>query len=210
MRSLIAVVLLICGCQLAVAADEARWLDLRSLTLKEIPQNFYAGLGAGLAHHTGYVPNTRFHAESWVGDGKAFAGFLLTDQVRLESAYHYLGRTTFPDGGAYKASEQTHALAASALLLSPTLPRWAVPSALSARLFARFGGAYKWIEHNSALGRFDEGGISYVAGGGIEIDLTKQLFFRFEYEYLSKIASGTARAVNVQHTPLTLSLGGRF
>jgi opacity protein-like surface antigen len=210
MRALLSVVFVAFGYQAALAFDSRGPLDWRNLLAKELPHTFYAGAGGGFVHHTGYVPTTRLATERWVAGGKAFAGILWTDQIRFETGYYYLGRSQFFDGSPVFATEQSHAVTAASLIYTPELTRWGVPTALPTRMFARIGGAYKWINHQSGFGTFDEGGLSYLVGGGLEVDLSQRVFFRFEYEYISKIVSGTTRAVDVQHTPLTLTLGGRF
>jgi opacity protein-like surface antigen len=185
-------------------------MDFRRLLARELPHQFYAGVGINMTHHTGYVPNTRFNAERWEAAGKVFGGWLLTDQVRLEGTYYYLSKTRFDEGAPTLSSEQSHAVGGAILVYTPELRVWGVPTLLPTRMFGRVGAAYKWIDHQSVFGNFDESGVSYNLGGGVEIDITSQLFFRFEYEYISKIISGTNRAIDVQHTPISGVLGLRF
>ena len=185
-------------------------LDLRRLLARELPHEFYVGIGGNMVHHTGYVPNTQFHAERWEAAGKVFAGKLLTDQMRIEAGYYFLSKTHFDEGVPLLSSEQSHAVGGSFLIYTPELRTWGVPTLLPTRMFGRVGAAYKWIDHQSVFGNFEECGVSYLLGGGVEIDLGPQAFFRFEYEYISKIISGTNRAIDVQHTPISGVLGLRF
>lgn len=204
------VALLFClVCDVAAAGDAAAtlWRDLMAQTLAH---RLYAGVGAADVHHTGYVPNTRINVESWKAGGKAFAGILLTDPLRFEATYRYLGRSRFEEIPPVRSRERSQSIGGSILLYSPELSSWGVPTIVPTRLFSRTGLAYKMIEHRSPVTTANESGLSYVIGGGLEIDLTQRLFFRFEYEYISKIISGTRRAIDVQHTPLTMVVGGRF
>jgi hypothetical protein len=212
MRSVLGALAFLLTCQSAFAYDPNDPMDWRRLLARELPHQFYAGVGINMTHHTGYVPipGTNFNAERWEAAGKLFAGRLLTDQVRLEGGYYYLGKTRFNEGAPLLSSEQSHAVAGSLLIYTPELRVWGVPTLLPTRMFARFGGAYKWIDHQGSFGNFEESGVSYQLGGGVEIDVTSQLFFRFEYEYISKIISGTNRAIDVQHTPISGVLGLRF
>ena len=185
-------------------------MDWRRLLARELPHQFYVGIGGNMVHHTGYVPNTKFHAERWEAAGKVFGGMLLTDQMRLEGGYYFLSKTHFDEGAPLLSTEQSHAVGASFLIYTPELRTWGVPTLLPTRMFGRVGAAYKWIDHQSVFGNFEESGVSYLLGGGVEIDLASQLFFRFEYEYISKIITGTNRAIDVQHTPISGVLGMRF
>jgi hypothetical protein len=208
MRSLVvaASAAFLLGTPQLMAAD----VDVRSTTTAVHPYHHYLGLGASHVHHVGYVPPAMvFTVEEWEFGGKAFGGVNVFQWLKLEAAYFYLGQARFLEAPAVPATEASHAVAATAIICCLQLHELVnIPWPL--RFYNRVGGAYKWIQHRSALGVFDEGGVSYVLGFGWEADITRSLFVRFEYEYISKIISRTNRAVDVQHTPLTLSVGARF
>jgi opacity protein-like surface antigen len=169
---------------------------------------YYVGVSAGPVHHTGYVPGTASYVEDWVYGGKAFAGAKIVEWARIEVAYFYLGKSSFLEGTT-ASTERSHAAAASVVVCCVWLQRW-VYSPWPIGVFGRAGGAYKFIDHRSAVGTFNEGGVSYLLGFGVEVDFTPAVFMRAEYEYISKVISGTNRAIDVQHTPITLGLGLRF
>jgi hypothetical protein len=169
---------------------------------------YYVGVGAGPVHHTGYVPGTFDMTEQWKYGGKVYAGAKVVEWARVEVAYFYLGKAAFPENGI-DSTERSHAAAASVVACCIWLQRW-VYSPWPIGVFGRAGGAYKFINHRSAVGTFNEGGVSYLLGFGVEVDFTPAVFMRAEYEYISKIVSGTNRAIDVQHTPITLGLGLRF
>lgn len=167
----------------------------------------YVGGGGSYIHHTGYDRDTPFYAEQWEVGGKAFAGLAVTPALNIEVAYHFLNKTPLrPD--VLPGTEESYAVAGSLMLFTK---RFALPwEGGFHRWFVRGGAAYKHITDDNVLnpGRQTEGGMGAVAGGGVEIEFNRYLFGRVEYEYLSKI--GTERAINVQHTPISASLGIRF
>lgn len=169
---------------------------------------YYVGAGAGPVHHTGYVPGTSDNTEQWKYGAKAYAGAKVVEWARVEVAYFYLGKSAFVEGGT-NSTERSHAAAASVVVCCVWLQQW-VYSPWPIGVFGRAGGAYKFINHRAAVGTFNEGGVSYLLGFGVEVDFTSKVFMRAEYEYISKIVSGTNRAIDVQHTPITLGLGLRF
>jgi opacity protein-like surface antigen len=171
---------------------------------------FYIGAGANIVHHTGYVPGTKSSDEKWVAGGKAFGGVNVFQWAKVEVAYFYLSKSRFMvTPFTTTSSEQSNAAAATVIVCCVWVHQW-VNSPFKTGLFGRVGGAYKWINYRSPVATFDEGGVSYVLGFGAEIDVTSWAFLRFEYEYISKIISGTKNAVDVQHTPISASLGMRF
>ncbi|HJT82279.1 MAG TPA: outer membrane beta-barrel protein [Chthoniobacterales bacterium] len=165
----------------------------------------YLGIGASCIHHTGYAPNRALSAEEWQFGGEAFGGFMVTPALNLEIAYHYLNESPLrPE--RFGATEQSHAIAGSAMLFSKKLRSpWKTGFH---RWFLRGGMAFKQITEDSEDGRETEDGLAGVFGAGIELDFNKYLFGRFEYEHLFKV--GTNRVVNVRHTPISASLGIRF
>jgi opacity protein-like surface antigen len=174
----------------------------------------YAGAGISRVHHTGYDPDrfigaTQVSLEQWEVGAKAFAGAQILAWASVEVAYHYLNSSPFigPGGrpGSAPGREKSHAVAFS--FLAHTKPLFTV--VFPFKLFGRVGGAYKWITDNNGTGLIQrEDGFAFLIGGGGEFELGPHWFARIEYEYLSKI--GTSRAVNVQHTPISFSVGGKF
>jgi hypothetical protein len=171
---------------------------------------YYIGAGGNYVHHTGYVPGTKSAAEKWVVGGKAFAGVNVFEWAKVEVTYFYLSQSRFTMTPlTTTASEQSNAAAGSVIICCVWLHQW-VNSPFRTGVFGRFGGVYKWINYRSPVDTFDEGGFSYVLGFGAEVDVTSWAFFRVEYEYISKVVSGTKNAIDVQHTPISLALGLRF
>jgi opacity protein-like surface antigen len=169
----------------------------------------YVGVGGSYIHHTGYDRDTTFSAEQWEIGGKAFAGFAVTPALNVEVAYHYLNKTPLKPE-LFGATEQSYAVAGSLMLFTK---RFRLPwEGGFHRWFVRGGAAYKHITEDNILNpgpsRQVEDGVAAVIGGGVEIEFTNSLFGRVEYEYISKV--GTERAINVQHTPISASLGLRF
>jgi opacity protein-like surface antigen len=215
MRAVCAIVSLMVAVGLggrAQAIDLETFFHPPDFTLQFSP---YAGVGVGKIHHTGYDPDriiggSRIHLEQWEWGGKALAGAQILKWASVETAFHYLNSSPFigPPGnrpGSVPGRETSQAIAFSFLAFTkPLFPPW-----IPLKLFGRLGGAYKWISDDNGLGVIQrESGFAFLIGGGAEVEFGPHWFARFEYEYLSKI--GTSRAVNVQHTPLTLSVGARF
>ena len=167
----------------------------------------YVGVGGSYIHHTGYDKDTPLSAEQWEIGGKAFAGFMVTPALNLEVAYHYLNKTPLLPK-TFAGTEQSYAVAGSVMLFTK---RFRLPwEGAFHRWFVRGGAAYKHITDDNILnpGRQTEDGVAAVVGGGVEVEFNNYLFGRVEYEYISKV--GTTRAINVQHTPISASLGVRF
>jgi opacity protein-like surface antigen len=171
---------------------------------------YYIGGGGNIVHHTGYVPDTKSNSEKWVLGGKAFAGVKVFEWAKVEVAYFYLSQSSFiVNPFTTNSAERSHAAAATVIVCCVWLHQW-VNSPFPTGVFGRVGGAYKWINYRSPIATFDEGGVSYVLGFGAEVDVTSWAFFRVEYEYISKVIGGTKNVVDVQHTPISASLGLRF
>ena len=189
---------------------------------------FYLGGAFNHTHHTGYVPLTqaRWNAEEYALGFKVFGGYRFTDNVRVETAYHYLGKIDFQEGFPIDSTEQSWALSASAVFMTPEISQFiGRQTFVPTYFFLRFGLAYKHIHHVAAVGTFDEGVLSGNFGGGFEFRPYHNLFFRMEYEFLSTAIGGpsqpvpaldslsivhfggTQRAINVMHTPLALTIG---
>jgi hypothetical protein len=167
----------------------------------------YVGVGGSYIHHTGYDKDTVLSAEQWEVGGKAFGGFMVTPALNLEFAYHYLNKTPLKPE-IFAGTEESYAVAGSVMLFTK---RFRLPwEGAFHRWFVRGGAAYKHITDDNILnpGRQTEDGVAAVVGAGVEVEFTNSLFGRVEYEYISKI--GTNRAINVQHTPISASLGIRF
>lgn len=169
----------------------------------------YVGIGGATIHHTGYDPDTPLSAEEWEFGGKAFGGFMVMPALNIEVTYYYLNEAPLKSE-TVDATEKSHAVAGTLMLFSK---RFRLPwKGGFHRWFARGGAAYKHITEHNTLNpgpvRETEDGVAAVIGGGIEIEFNNYLFGRVEYEYLSKV--GTNRAINVQHTPISTSLGIRF
>jgi hypothetical protein len=167
----------------------------------------YVGAGGSYIHHTGYDRDTPLSAEQWEIGAKAFGGFMVTPALNVEVAYHYLNKTPLKPE-LFGATEQSYAVAGSVMLFTK---RFQLPW-FTHRWFVRGGAAYKHITEDNILNpgpvRQVEDGLAAVVGGGVEIEFTNSLFGRVEYEYISKV--GTKNAINVQHTPISASLGIRF
>jgi hypothetical protein len=167
----------------------------------------YVGAGASYIHHTGYDPDTILSAEQWEIGGKAFAGLAVTPALNAEIAYHFLNKTPLRPV-IFPGEEKSYAVAGSLMLFTK---RFRTPlEAVVHRWFIRGGGAYKHITDDSVLnpGRQVEDGAAFLVGAGVEVEFGNSWFGRLEYEYISKV--GTDRAINVQHTPISASLGVRF
>src|SRR2546425_575107 len=118
-------------------------------------------------------------------------------------AWNALGPVRFGGGFGRPAG------AGSLLLFTP--PFFWPSEAFPYRWFFRAGGVYKHItDTNPFIGPTPvevESGVGLLLGAGVEVEFTKTWFGRIEYEYLSKI--GTLRAINVQHTPISASIGAK-
>ena len=167
----------------------------------------YVGVGGSYIHHTGYDRDTVLSAEQWEIGGKAFGGLEITPALNAEVAYHYLNKTPLKPE-LFGATEQSYAVAGTLMLFTK---RFQLPW-FTHRWFVRGGAAYKHITEDNILNpgpiRQVEDGVAAVVGGGVEIEFTNSLFGRVEYEYISKV--GTKNAINVQHTPISASLGIKF
>ena len=76
-------------------------------------------------------------------------------------------------------------------------------------IHARAGAAFKWIRQTyPGAAPIDDRGPTYIIGFGLQRDFGDRAFARIEYEYIGKIGAGPA--VDVQHTPISVSLGVRF
>jgi opacity protein-like surface antigen len=211
----------------AVAAVLAQWTPAASsevALISPVSYSYYVGGGFGVVHNTGYDPTHRFSVEHWRPGGKVFGGFQVTDWVRLEVAYHFLGISTFTPDGLTQQRLRSQAVAGSAMFVTPVLIHTPVPT----RIFGRVGLAYKDIHQTMPAGTLSEGILAFVAGGGLEFDITSRIFLRAEYEYISTAIGGplqpvpglnglfvakfggTHRTINVMGTGLTASAGFRF
>lgn len=208
-RALVALAVTAAGQTLLPALAHAQFYPVFSPTPA---LQYYVGLGVAAVHHTGYVPNTRNNAEDYVFGGSVFGGYRLNQWAQVEAAYHSLGTSEFSENFAILSTQRSHAFVGSFVAQTMPLSQWpiSIPTLLPTRLFARAGLAYRHVTHTAVVGTFNASGIAGVIGGGAEIDLTQHLFARVEYQYLSKSFNTPTRAINVQHTPLTLSVGGRF
>jgi len=169
----------------------------------------YVGVGGSYIHHTGYDRDTTFSAEQWEIGGKAFGGFAVTPALNVEVAYHYLNKTSLKPE-IFAGTEESYAIAGSAMLFTKRF-NWPWDW-LTHRWFVRGGAVYKHITDDNVLNpgpsRQVEDGVGVVIGAGVELEFTNSLFARIEYEYISKIH--TNQVINVQHTPVSASLGLRF
>lgn len=163
----------------------------------------YGGAGITYVHHTGWDRDIiNEYLEQWEPGGKLFAGIQYAQRAAVEVTYHYLNSAPLWINRIQVGQETSDAVTASLLLFTPPiLSDWH-----PVRLFARTGAAYKWITDDNWSGLVQrEHGLGFVVGGGAEITIGNHWFARVEYEYLSKI--NTSAAVNVQHTPLSISIG---
>jgi opacity protein-like surface antigen len=206
--AIIAAVLMIAGGSRAMAID----LDVfhpPDFTLQFRP---YGGIGVSRVHHTGYDPGRTVSLERWEIGGKAYAGAQIMRWAAVEAAYHYLNSSPFfgrsPSGTSViivPGHERSQAVAVSFLAFTKPLFTFWFPF----KLYGRLGGAYKDISHDNGAGLVQrEDGFAFLIGGGGEFEIGRHWFARIEYEYLSKI--GTSRVVNVQHTPISFSLGAKY
>lgn len=168
----------------------------------------YVGAGFGPVHHTGYVPGAPLSTKRWVAGQKVFAGASVTSVLAIEFAYYHLGRSPLAFG---IATEHAHAAAAALIARHPLNenPWFRRPWLGSLSVFAKAGGAYKWIRQTStAGGSVVEDGPTYLLGFGLQHDFPDGLFMRAEYEYIGQI--GTRRIVDAQHTLVSVSIGFAF
>jgi len=164
----------------------------------------YVGAGVSYVHHTGYDRDRDANLEQWEPGGKLYAGIWYAKRAAAEVTYHYLNSSPLRTRNVEVGEETSNAVAASLLLFTPPLLSDWYP----VRLFSRAGGTYKWITDDNWSGLVqNEHGLGFIIGGGAEITIGKFWFARIEYEYLSKI--NTSAAVNVQHTPISITVGFR-
>jgi opacity protein-like surface antigen len=211
MRILFVISAAVIGCAGPTAAESIFAVPevLPSTTFQLRP---YVGAGASWTHHTGYERDRpAVHLEQWEPSGKAFAGVWYAKRAAVEAAYHFLNSSPFRSvaGGRMPGKETSDAVAVSLLMFTPPLfANWLSSNEYVLRLYARGGGAYKWISDDNGAGLIQrESGLSYLIGGGAQLEIGQSWFARIEYEYISKV--GTERAVDVQHTPISISIGYR-
>jgi hypothetical protein len=216
MRKLFVIVLLVLA---AGCSTRALALDLDLFHPPDMGLQFrpYAGIGISRLHHTGFDADrlVNFHpvqVEQWELGGKAFMGAQILKWAAIEGAFHYLGSSPYlgasPTAPAIirvPGQERSQAVAVSFLAFTKPITHFWIPL----KLYARVGGAYKHTSDDNGAGLVQrEGGLAYLVGGGMEFMLGPNLFARVEYEYLSK--SGSSRAINAQHTPISFSLGAYY
>ena len=184
------------ACSQPAAAFDLGFSDV--LPSASFALNPYFGAGLSKTHHTGYDRDRPVSLEQWEFSGKLLAGAFYAKRAAIEIAYYRLGTSPFFGG---PGKETSNAVAASVLWFTPML----VPNWFPMRLYIRGGAGYKWISDNNGAGLIQrEDGIAYLIGGGLDVPITNAWAARIEYEYMSKI--GTRQAVNVQHTPISLTV----
>ena len=183
----------------------------------DIDRTFYAGIGVFQVHHTMYDPNdSGSAAEDWVTGAKVFVGATVVEpfsllpgvipdgSLAIEGTYYYLNDV--PIGSANPAiskSAESHALSLAALVSTQDYSHSMLPGPF--RFFAKGGTVWKHITEFNTPGPIErESGFSVMVGGGVELDLPHQFRARMEYEFLHQI--GTSRAIDLMHTPISISL----
>jgi hypothetical protein len=211
-EAMVAIRSILCALVVLLAGGPAAAMDLRWLFGPNMPNDFYAGVGLNYTHHTGYLPGTTANAEEWVPAAKVFGGWRIYDRARLETAFHYHGTTEIATAFPLPTSERSYSVSETLLLYTPPVQELiGLPTFVPLRVFGRVGGAYKFIHQQTpGLGEVNESGLSYHLGFGLEWELGPTGFVRFEYEYISKVVTGTDRVVDVQHTPISAVFGARF
>jgi opacity protein-like surface antigen len=207
-----------------------------SLLTSPVPvYNWYFGAGIMAVHHTGFVPNTdnQYNVEKYEPGGKAYIGYRINNTFSAELGFDYFGSTSFNEGFPTMSTERSFAVTGTVLVFSPPMSEW-MPGAdrmwtsVPVRLFARGGFAYKNIHQDAFDGTFEEGILSFVIGGGAQIEIDPRWFMRVEYEFVSSAVGGpsqpftalnglftadfggTNRVVNAMHTEVAVSGGFRF
>ncbi|HHZ08541.1 MAG TPA: outer membrane beta-barrel protein [Rhizobiales bacterium] len=173
----------------------------------------YAGAGFSHVHHTGYASGGLSSTEQWKEAAKAFAGFRFSEAFSGEIAYHALGSVAADGPGSANALStlRSQAVAVSLIAKQPLsdLPWTAGTFLEDARLYARAGAAFRWTRQTyPGAAPLRDSGPAFVLGFGFEQDFGDRAFLRAEYEYIGK--SGLDRTVDVQNTPVSVSLGIRF
>lgn len=168
----------------------------------------YIGGGYVLTHHTGYTPTPPGEVKNWNFGGKAFAGLRLNGMFSTELTYMHLGRSTLetPDG-----KESAYAVVLSVIASQPLseLPWLDAPVFQNVGFFVKAGPAFRRVKQRIAgAPDISDQRLTYAIGAGLQYDFAEGLFLRGEYEYLGKLRSD--RIINVQHTPLSVSVGFRF
>ena len=140
----------------AIGADlpDAQASPVYKAPAEVLSSRFYVGAAANWTHHTGYVPESSWNAQSYVVGEKVFGGYRLNESLQLEAAYHYLGKIRFYEGLPILSEEQSYALSGSAVFVSPALSRWLGPTPVPMHGFLRLGLAYKDITHLSPVATF--------------------------------------------------------
>ena len=171
----------------------------------------YFGAGLSFVHHAGYAPGRWSSTEQWKRTPKVFAGFRFSEAFSGEIAYHAMGSVNADGPGLAQSTLQSQAVAVSLIAKQPLsdLP-WTAGTLLEgARLFARAGAAYRWTSQTyPGAAPLRDSGPAFLLGFGFEQDIGEYAFLRAEYEYIGK--SGLDGTVNVQNTPVSVSLGFRF
>jgi opacity protein-like surface antigen len=171
----------------------------------------YAGVGLTQTHHTGYALGVTSSTEEWTIGGKVYAGFRFSEAFSGEIAYHRLGEVEADGVFNRRSVVDSQALAASLLLKFPLsdIP-WIGPVLLADTSFHLKGGAaVKWIRQTfPGAAPIRHRGPTYLIGFGVERNFGERAFARFEYEYIGKIGAGPT--IDVQHTPISVSVGMRF
>lgn len=202
----IAPVLALISCTNGASADTLDRL-LQPWTLSEP----YVGAGFSYVHHTGYALGGWSSTEQWKRTPKAFAGFRFSEAFSGEIAYHAMGSASADGPGGLRSTLRSQAVAISLIAKQPLSDlSWTAGTLLeNARLFARAGAAYRWTSQTyPGLAPLRDNGPAFLLGFGLEQDLGEYAFLRVEYEYIGR--SGMDGTVDVQNTPVSVSLGVRF
>ena len=175
----------------------------------------YFAVGVSTVHHTGYFANGA-NAMKWVPGAKAYIGTQFTPAFSGEITYFHFGESPIRFSSLHEKSD-----AATISLLAhyrfSKHSAWhaaifgrQIASILDrASLFAKGGAAYKWIRQESpGAGVISENGATFHIGFGMELNLPNGFFLRGEYDYVGKIDTDTV--INVQHTPISVSIGKRL
>lgn len=185
---------------IAIAVVLAGFAAVAQATPKDNTWYTGAKLGWSQYHDTGFIPNNGPTHEGQLGAG-AYAGYQVNPYVGFEMGYDWLGRMP------YKGSNVNGALKAQGIQLTTKL---SYPIHEYFDIYTRLGGMVWRADSKydgAGVGSFKDHdtGISPLAAGGVEWEVTRDIATRMEYQWISN--TGDAKTVGTRPDNGMLSLG---